>query len=41
MDELAKRFTKLTGVVTSAGDVFDKISRKEVSFGMVKMFFGS
>lgn len=35
-DELAKRFTKLTGVVTSAGDVFDKISRKEVSFGMVK-----
>lgn len=36
VDELAKRFTKLTGVVTSAGDVFDKISRKEVSFGMVK-----
>lgn len=36
VDELAKRFTKLTGVVTSAGDVFDKIIRKEVSFGMVK-----
>ena len=36
VDELAKRFTKLTGVVTSVGDVFDKISRKEVSFGMVK-----
>ena len=36
VNELAKRFTKLTGVVTSAGDVFDKISRKEVSFGMVK-----
>lgn len=36
VDELAKRFTKLTGVVTSAGDVFDKISRKEVCFGMVK-----
>ena len=36
VDELAKRFTKLTGVVTSAGDVFDKVSRKEVSFGMVK-----
>jgi len=36
VDELAKRFTKLTGVVTSAGDVFDKISRKEVNFGMVK-----
>lgn len=36
VDELAKRFTKLTRVVTSAGDVFDKISRKEVSFDMVK-----
>lgn len=36
VDELAKRFTKLTRVETSAGDVFDKISRKEVSFGMVK-----
>jgi len=36
VDELAKRLTKLTGVATSAGDVFDKISRKEVSFGMVK-----
>lgn len=36
VDELAKKFTKLTGEATSAGDVFDKISRKEVSFGMVK-----
>ena len=36
VDELAKKFTELTGKATSAGDVFDKISRKEVSFGMVK-----
>lgn len=36
VDELAKKFTELTGEATSAGDVFDKISRKEVSFGMVK-----
>ena len=35
-DELAKRFTVLENKVVSAGDVFDKISRKEVSFGMVK-----
>lgn len=36
VDELAKRFTVLENKVVSAGDVFDKISRKEVSFGMVK-----
>lgn len=36
VDELAKKFTELTRKATSAGDVFDKISRKEVSFGMVK-----
>lgn len=36
VDELAKKFTELTGEATSAGEVFDKISRKEVSFGMVK-----
>ena len=36
VDELAKRFTILENEVVSAGDVFDKISRKEVSFGMVK-----
>lgn len=36
VDELAKKFTELTRKATSAGEVFDKISRKEVSFGMVK-----
>lgn len=36
VDELAKRFTILENKVVSAGDIFDKISRKEVSFGMVK-----
>lgn len=36
VDELAKRFTILGNKAVSAGDVFDKISRKEVSFGMVK-----
>ena len=36
VDELAKRFTILENKVVSAEDVFDKISRKEVSFGMVK-----
>ena len=33
---LADGFTELNGVATSTGEVFDKISRKEVSFGMVK-----
>jgi hypothetical protein len=36
VDELAKRFTVLENRVVSAGEVFDKISRKEVSFDMVK-----
>ena len=39
VDELAKKFTKLTGEATTAGDVFDKISRKQVSFQMVKDIF--
>ena len=39
IDELAKKFTKLTGEATSAGDIFDKISRREVSFQMVKDIF--
>lgn len=33
---LADEFTKLEGRVVSAGEVFDKISNREVSFGMVK-----
>lgn len=36
VDELAARFTKLTGKVTNAGDVFDKISKRQVPFQMVK-----
>lgn len=36
VDELAKRFTILEKRVVSAGEVFDKISKKEVSFDMVK-----
>ena len=39
VDELAKKFTKLTGEATSAGDVFDKISRRQVSFSLVKDIF--
>jgi tape measure domain-containing protein len=39
VDELAKKFTKLTGEATSTGDVFDKISRRQVSFQMVKDIF--
>jgi len=39
VDELAKKFTKLTGEATTAGDVFDKISRRQVSFQMVKDIF--
>lgn len=34
--ELAKRFTELEGKAVSTGEVFDKISKREVSFGMVK-----
>lgn len=36
VDELAKKFTELEGRVVSAGEVFEKISKREVSFGMVK-----
>jgi hypothetical protein len=36
VDELANKFTKLTGKVTSAGDVFTKISDRQVPFQMVK-----
>lgn len=36
VDELARKFTELEGRVVSAGEVFEKISRREVSFGMVK-----
>ena len=36
VDELASKFTKLTGTVTSAGDVFKKISDRQVPFQMVK-----
>jgi hypothetical protein len=36
VDELAAKFTKLTGKVTSAGDVFEKISKRQVPFQMVK-----
>ena len=36
VDELAKKFTQLEGRVVSAGDVFDKISKRMVSFEMVK-----
>lgn len=34
--ELAKRFTELEGKAVSTGEVFDKISKRQVSFGMVK-----
>lgn len=36
VDELAKKFSELEGRVVSAGEVFDKISNREASFGMVK-----
>lgn len=36
VSELAKRFTELEGKAVSTGEVFDKISKREVSFGMVK-----
>ena len=35
VDELAKHYTKLTGTVVTAGDVFTKVSKKQVSFGDV------
>ena len=39
VDELAKKFSELEGRVVSAGDVFEKISNRMVSFGMVKEIF--
>lgn len=36
VDELAKKFGELEGRVVSVGEVFDKISNREASFGMVK-----
>lgn len=41
LDELAKKFTELEGRAVSTSEVFDKISKREVSFGMVKdVLFG-
>jgi len=37
--ELAKKFTELEGRTVSAGEVFTKISKRMVSFGMVKDIF--
>lgn len=39
VDELAKKFTELSGEVVKAGDVFDKISNREVPFAMIKEIF--
>lgn len=36
VDELAKKFSQLENRVVSAGEVFDKISQREVPFAMVK-----
>lgn len=36
LDALAKKFSELEGRVVSVGDVFDKISRREVPFEMVR-----
>ena len=36
VDELAKKFSELEGRAVSAGEVFDRISRRMVSFEMVK-----
>lgn len=36
LDALAKKFTELEGKVVSVGDVFEKISKRQVSFQMVK-----
>ena len=36
VDELAKKFGELEGRVVSAGEVFEKISNRQASFGMVK-----
>lgn len=39
LDELAKRFTKLEGKAVSAGDVFERISKRMVSFEDVAAVF--
>lgn len=39
VDELAKKFTELSGTVTTTGEVFDKISKREVPFSMVAGIF--
>lgn len=39
VDELAKKFGELENRVVSAGDVFDKISNREVPFSMIKEIF--
>lgn len=36
VDELAKKFTELEGTAVSAGEVFERISKRMVSFEMVK-----
>lgn len=41
LDELAKRFTELEGRVVSAGDVFERISKRMVSFKDVEAVFRS
>lgn len=41
LDELAKRFTELEGRVVSAGDVFERISKRMVSFNDVEAVFRS
>lgn len=41
LDELAKRFTELEGRMVSAGDVFERISKRMVSFKDVEAVFRS
>lgn len=41
LDELAKRFTELEGRAVSAGDVFERISKRMVSFKDVEAVFRS
>lgn len=36
VDELAKKFGELSGEIVSAGEVFDKISNRQVPFEMIK-----
>lgn len=41
VEELAKRFSELEGRVVSVGEVYDRVSKKQVSFGDVKsVLFG-